>query len=87
MEETVLAQYRGQVRQRLWFLGVVLALLAVLILIGITLGSSRLPLAKVAVACLERNGNELRVSGLDALDGTPVLDLNPYSPLFDATAG
>jgi tRNA-Thr(GGU) m(6)t(6)A37 methyltransferase TsaA len=35
------------------------------------------------VRLLERNGNELRVSGLDALDGTPVLDLKPYTPLFD----
>ena len=27
------------------------------------------------------------VRGLDLLDGTPVLDLKPYVPLFDAPAG
>jgi tRNA-Thr(GGU) m(6)t(6)A37 methyltransferase TsaA len=35
------------------------------------------------VRLLERQGNELRVQGLDALDGTPVLDLKPYAPVFD----
>jgi tRNA (Thr-GGU) A37 N-methylase len=30
------------------------------------------------VALLERKGNVLRVRGLDAIDGTPVLDLKPY---------
>ena len=29
-------------------------------------------------------GNVLHVTGLDALDGTPVLDLKPYQPHFDA---
>ncbi|MGC8839607.1 MAG: tRNA (N6-threonylcarbamoyladenosine(37)-N6)-methyltransferase TrmO [Anaerolineae bacterium] len=32
-------------------------------------------------------GNRLRVRGLDALDGTPVLDLKPYAPAFDTDAG
>lgn len=35
------------------------------------------------VRLLGRDGNELRVRGLDALDGTPVLDLKPYAPVFD----
>jgi tRNA-Thr(GGU) m(6)t(6)A37 methyltransferase TsaA len=35
------------------------------------------------VQLLERKGNELRVRGLDALDGTPVLDLKPYAAGFD----
>jgi tRNA-Thr(GGU) m(6)t(6)A37 methyltransferase TsaA len=35
------------------------------------------------VRLLERNENELRVRGLDALDGTPVLDLKPYAWVFD----
>jgi tRNA (Thr-GGU) A37 N-methylase len=35
------------------------------------------------VRLLRRDGNELRVRGLDALDGTPVLDLKPYAPVFD----
>ena len=30
------------------------------------------------VPLLERKGNVLRVKGLDALDGTPVLDIKPY---------
>jgi tRNA-Thr(GGU) m(6)t(6)A37 methyltransferase TsaA len=30
------------------------------------------------VRLLERRGNVLRVTGLDALDGTPVLDIKPY---------
>jgi iron complex transport system permease protein len=48
--ETVLSKYQNQVRRRLFFLGVILTLLVLLILIGITLGSSRLPLAKVMAA-------------------------------------
>lgn len=35
------------------------------------------------VELLERNGPELRVRGLDALDGTPVLDIKPYAPGLD----
>ncbi|MBI2185078.1 MAG: tRNA (N6-threonylcarbamoyladenosine(37)-N6)-methyltransferase TrmO [Thaumarchaeota archaeon] len=34
------------------------------------------------VEVLERKGNVLRVRGLDALDGSPVLDIKPYD-LFD----
>ena len=30
------------------------------------------------VRLLERSGNVLRVQGLDAIDGTPVLDIKPY---------
>lgn len=30
------------------------------------------------VKLLERNGNVLKVTGLDALNGTPVLDIKPY---------
>lgn len=29
-------------------------------------------------------GATLHVEGIDVLDGTPVLDLKPYVPLFDA---
>ena len=28
-------------------------------------------------------GNIVRVKGLDAVDGTPVLDIKPYFPVFD----
>jgi len=33
------------------------------------------------------DGEGILVEGLDLLDGTPVLDLKPYVPLFDAPAG
>ncbi|MBC7343629.1 MAG: SAM-dependent methyltransferase, partial [Clostridia bacterium] len=36
------------------------------------------------VELLERKGNRLLVKGLDAIDGTPVLDVRPYMPQFDA---
>jgi len=35
---------------------------------------------------LERKGNILRVSGLDAVDGTPVIDIKPYMPRLDTIA-
>jgi tRNA (adenine37-N6)-methyltransferase len=30
------------------------------------------------------NGNELVIEGVDILDGTPLLDIKPYVPAFDA---
>jgi tRNA-Thr(GGU) m(6)t(6)A37 methyltransferase TsaA len=41
-------------------------------------------LGKSLVALLERNGNILKVRGLDAIDGTPVIDIKPYIPGIDA---
>jgi tRNA-Thr(GGU) m(6)t(6)A37 methyltransferase TsaA len=41
------------------------------------------PLAVTAVQLLGIEGNVVRVCGLDALDGTPVLDIKPYMPPFD----
>jgi tRNA-Thr(GGU) m(6)t(6)A37 methyltransferase TsaA len=35
------------------------------------------------VPLLGRNGNVLRVAGVDMFDGTPLLDLKPYVPHFD----
>jgi len=35
------------------------------------------------VRLLERRGNILKVKGLDALDGSPVLDIKPYIPRAD----
>jgi tRNA-Thr(GGU) m(6)t(6)A37 methyltransferase TsaA len=32
------------------------------------------------VQLMERKGNVLRVTGLDALDGSPILDIKPYIP-------
>ena len=36
------------------------------------------------VHLLERNGNVLRVRGLDSINGTPVLDIKPHLPSYDA---
>jgi len=41
------------------------------------------PIGLKVVALLERRGNVLRVRGLDAIDGTPVLDLKPYLFHYD----
>ena len=39
------------------------------------------------VRLLARDGARLRVADLDVLDGTPLLDLKPYVPVFDAFPG
>jgi tRNA-Thr(GGU) m(6)t(6)A37 methyltransferase TsaA len=44
------------------------------------------PIGICAVELLEVRGNVLRVRGLDALDGSPVLDLKPYLARRDAIA-
>ncbi len=36
------------------------------------------PIGLAVVELLERHGHVLKVQGLDALDGTPVLDIKPY---------
>jgi tRNA-Thr(GGU) m(6)t(6)A37 methyltransferase TsaA len=41
------------------------------------------PIGVSAVELRAVRGNVLVVRGLDALDGTPVLDLKPYIPMFD----
>ena len=41
------------------------------------------PLLVSLVPLLEVKGNVLRVRGLDAVDGTPVLDIKPYLPHYD----
>jgi len=38
------------------------------------------------VELIEREGNKLRVKGLDALEGTPLIDIKPYLPEIDAKA-
>lgn len=38
------------------------------------------PLGLTIVKLVERNRNVLRVKGLDAHDGTPVIDVKPYAP-------
>lgn len=41
------------------------------------------PIGITAVQLLDIQGDIVRVKGLDAIDGTPVLDLKPYFPVFD----
>jgi tRNA (adenine37-N6)-methyltransferase len=38
------------------------------------------------VELIAREGNLLRVSGIDVLDGTPLLDIKPYVPRIDDRA-
>ncbi|MCC6388156.1 MAG: SAM-dependent methyltransferase [Dehalococcoidia bacterium] len=40
-----------------------------------------------AVPLLSREGTVLRVRGLDAIDGTAVIDIKPYLPAYDAWPG
>jgi tRNA-Thr(GGU) m(6)t(6)A37 methyltransferase TsaA len=42
------------------------------------------PVGKATVRLLERRDNILRVEGLDAIDGTPVIDIKPYIPHNDS---
>ena len=41
-------------------------------------------IGKATVRLLQRQDNILRVKGLDALDGSPVLDIKPYIPGYDS---
>lgn len=42
------------------------------------------PIGLACVRLLERHGNVLKVVNLDALNGTPVVDIKPYLPGSDA---
>ena len=44
------------------------------------------PVGKATVKLLQRRGNTLMVEGLDAIDGTPVIDIKPYIPEYDSAA-
>lgn len=44
------------------------------------------PIGVSVVRLIRRRRNILRVEGLDAIDGTPVLDVKPYFPNYDAVA-
>jgi len=44
------------------------------------------PVGKATVRLLERQGNILKVKGLDAIDGSPVIDIKPYLPGYDSVA-
>jgi len=41
------------------------------------------PIGVTAVELVSVEGNVVTVRGLDAIDGTPVLDVKPYFPAFD----
>ena len=41
------------------------------------------PIGVTTVEVIDVKGNVVRVRGLDAIDGTPVLDVKPYYPSFD----
>jgi tRNA-Thr(GGU) m(6)t(6)A37 methyltransferase TsaA len=45
------------------------------------------PIGLSAVRLLERRGCTLEVADVDVLDGTPLLDVKPYVPRFDAWTG
>lgn len=44
------------------------------------------PLGITTVKLLARRDNILKVAGLDAVDGTPVLDIKPYIPDYDSNS-
>jgi tRNA (adenine37-N6)-methyltransferase len=44
------------------------------------------PVGVTAVRLLRREGSRLIVQGLDAIDGTPVMDVKPYVPAYDTVA-
>ncbi|MCW3132259.1 MAG: tRNA (N6-threonylcarbamoyladenosine(37)-N6)-methyltransferase TrmO [Candidatus Methanospirare jalkutatii] len=41
------------------------------------------PIGLSVVKLIGREGNVLIVSGIDAVDGTPLIDIKPYVPKFD----
>jgi tRNA-Thr(GGU) m(6)t(6)A37 methyltransferase TsaA len=45
------------------------------------------PIGLTTVKLLERHDNVLKVTGLDAINKTPVLDIKPYIPGYDSHAG
>jgi len=45
------------------------------------------PIAITTVELIEHNGNKIKVKGLDILDGTPVIDIKPYWPIYDEVEG
>ena len=45
------------------------------------------PIGLSVVEVLAVAGNVVTVRGVDVLDGTPLLDIKPYAPAFDAPAG
>ncbi len=44
------------------------------------------PVGVTTVRLLKRRDNILKVEGLDAIDGTPVIDIKPHLPGYDSAA-
>jgi tRNA-Thr(GGU) m(6)t(6)A37 methyltransferase TsaA len=42
------------------------------------------PICATTVELLERRGNVLKVKSLDAVDGTPIIDIKVHSPSYDS---
>lgn len=42
------------------------------------------PIGLSVVRLVARDGNRLQIEAVDVLDGTPLLDIKPYVPIFDA---
>lgn len=45
------------------------------------------PIGISTVKLLGREGNILRIQGMDVLDGTPLIDIKPFVPKFDDREG
>lgn len=45
------------------------------------------PIGVTVARLIQVEGNELMVQGLDAMNGTPILDIKPYAPAFDDVTG
>jgi tRNA-Thr(GGU) m(6)t(6)A37 methyltransferase TsaA len=45
------------------------------------------PIGITAVRIVSVSDGRVTVTGLDAIDGTPVLDIKPYYPQYDAPSG
>lgn len=45
------------------------------------------PLGITVVEVLEVKGSRIKVTGLDALNGSPILDIKPYKEHFDSPQG
>ncbi|MCP8317906.1 MAG: tRNA (N6-threonylcarbamoyladenosine(37)-N6)-methyltransferase TrmO [archaeon] len=39
------------------------------------------PIGLTLVELIKRKGNKIKVRGLDAINGTPIIDIKPYDPL------
>ena len=45
------------------------------------------PIGVTVAEIISVEGNTIRVTGLDALNGTPILDIKPYEEYFDSHMG